>query len=196
MRSRPCRSWFDEKAHHLPRTADHRLEHQLASAVDHGNPVLASIACGGIQDTAVSEGSTHPHLRAPEVGALTPCLVILPRSFLPRAFKRFARSFQRCLDRGDLTLKLPLHPPAHEGQRQPQRPGAGYPGAHQRTSPQPDNPSRDESAGLRQSAQSHAPHRHADAEAGAAAEEDLEPGPERLICAGWPCLSAISDAVE
>ena len=82
----------------------------------------ASIACGGIQDTAVSEGSTHPHLRAPEVGALTPCLVILPRSFLPRAFKRFARSFQRCLDRGDVTLKLPLHPPAHDGQRQPQRP--------------------------------------------------------------------------
>lgn len=75
-----------------------------------------------MQDTAVSEGSTHPHLRAPEVGALTPCLVILPRSFLPRAFKRFARSFQRCLDRGDITLKLPLHPPAHEGQRQPQRP--------------------------------------------------------------------------
>jgi hypothetical protein len=37
---------------------------------------------------------------------------------------------------------------------------------------------------------------HADADAGAAAEEDLEPGPERLICAGWPCLSAISDAVE
>jgi hypothetical protein len=53
--------------------------------VDHGNRVLASMVCGGIEDTAVSEGSMHPHLRAPEAGALTHCLVILPRSFLLRA---------------------------------------------------------------------------------------------------------------
>jgi hypothetical protein len=123
MRSRPCRSWCEEEAHHLLRAVHHRLEHQRASAVDHGNRVLASIVCGGIEDTAVSEGSMHPRLRAPEAGALTHCLVILPRSFLLRALPggRLG-AFQRCLDRGDVALKLPLHPPPHEGQRQPQWP--------------------------------------------------------------------------
>jgi len=107
--------------HHAGLAVRRWLERQLAAAVNHGALVFATLVSGSVADAPISGDPACTS--ACSCGRRTHALPgDSPTCFLFSAFNRSARSFQRCFDGADVALKLSLHPPAHERQRQPQRP--------------------------------------------------------------------------
>src|SRR5215207_2220188 len=73
-----CRSYLlgdlagpgEHEAHRLVPQIGRRVEHQRATTIDHGDPVLAAVFGGRVRDASRPERAMHPHLLDAEIRAL------------------------------------------------------------------------------------------------------------------------------